>query len=229
MAAPATNIPEAESLEQETSALAVQAEALKITDAASFERAGLFLRGVKAMRERVANTFDPIQTKAHAAWKEVLRQRKTIEEPMERAERIVKGSISTYTLEQERRARVEAARAAAAAKKADEERRLAEAASLEAAGEPEAAAAVLDEPAPPPPPPPAPVARVSGITTRTVWKARVTDKAALIRAVADGKAPSSLLEVDEASLGALARASKGELRIPGVEAFEERGVSARAF
>lgn len=72
----------------------------------------------------------------------------------------------------------------------------------------------------------APVA--AGTAVRTTWKARVTDKAALIKAVAEQSQFENLLEVNDTALNALARSLKANFRLPGIEVYEERGMSARA-
>jgi len=59
----------------ERTELEAKASALAITSQADYETAAGFLRDVKSLLKRVADTFDPIQKKAHAAWKEVLAKR----------------------------------------------------------------------------------------------------------------------------------------------------------
>ena len=49
----------------------------------------------------------------------------------------------------------------------------------------------------------------------------------LVRAVAEGKAPLSLLEINWSALNARAKAEKSTLTIPGIEAYEEVGMRAR--
>lgn len=225
-AAPITKAPEA--LEREATALVVQAKALRITDHASHEAAGAFLRDVKALRQEVAATFDPIVERAHQTHREALAQRRRHDEPLVEAERVVKAAIGAYAAEQERRARIAAAEAAAKARREEEERRLAEAAALEAAGEREEAERVLEEPVYAPPPPPVAVQRVSGVSTREKWSAKIVDKMALVRAVADGKASPELLDVNMATANRLAAALKETLAIPGLRSVSDRVVSARA-
>lgn len=60
-----------------------------------------------------------------------------------------------------------------------------------------------------------------GVSKRVVFKGRVTDKAALVKAVADGKAPITLLEVDETALNKVIGATKGEVQYPGVEIYQD--------
>ncbi|HEU4401903.1 MAG TPA: hypothetical protein VFT43_07335, partial [Candidatus Polarisedimenticolia bacterium] len=65
------------------------------------------------------------------------------------------------------------------------------------------------------------VPKEAGVTFRDAWKARVDDAMALVKAVAEGKAPLAYLTVNQAALDAQARVLKGELRVPGVVAYNE--------
>jgi membrane protein involved in colicin uptake len=72
-------------------------------------------------------------------------------------------------------------------------------------------------------------ARVSGISGRVTYAAQVDDLLALVRAVAEGKAPVEAISANTTFLGQQARAFKkaGPL-YPGVTVVAERGLSARA-
>ncbi len=71
-------------------------------------------------------------------------------------------------------------------------------------------------------------ARVEGTSTREVWSAEVTDKMALIRAVASGQAPAELIDVNTKTLNQMARALKAGLNYPGVRAVCEKQMAVRA-
>jgi hypothetical protein len=68
---------------------------------------------------------------------------------------------------------------------------------------------------------------VSGISTREVWKAEVTDFEALVLFCATGKGPLALLLPNMRVLDAQARSLKNELNILGVRAVPEKIVAAR--
>lgn len=146
--------------------------------------------------------------------------------PLDEAERIVKATMLTYTrkVEEERRkAEAEARRR----KQEEAERLLREAAEAEQAGDAVGAETVLtmaqmvEEMAAPVASAPAPVA--AGISTRKVWKARVTDPAKVPVEVAG----MIIRPIDEGLLNKLAVSSKGTMAIPGVEMYQEESISAR--
>lgn len=223
-----------------------RARALVVEDQDGYERAAVLLREIKGLRSEIADTFGPIVAKALAAHREALAQRKRHEAPLELAERTIKTLMAGYVREEERKAREEAARLEreareeearrqAAEREAEEQTRLAEAEELYAAGKNEEAMAVLDapmpEPDPLPPPPPVvvtPPPRAAGISVRETWSAEVTDLVALVRAVADGKAPAAFLRADLPAINGWARATKGSAQVPGVRVRRETGVAARA-
>jgi hypothetical protein len=68
--------------------------------------------------------------------------------------------------------------------------------------------------------------KVAGISTRTTWSGEVTDKMALIKAVAEGNAPATLLEVNMPALNQMARALKGEMIYPGTKAVATQNIAA---
>lgn len=72
-------------------------------------------------------------------------------------------------------------------------------------------------------------ARVSGISGRVTYAAQVDDLTALVKAIAEGKAPIEAISANTSFLGLQARAFKkvGPL-YPGVTVVAERGLSARA-
>jgi hypothetical protein len=67
----------------------------------------------------------------------------------------------------------------------------------------------------------------SGISYKTTWSGEVTDKMALIKAVAAGKAPETLLDVNTKTLNQMARSMKEFLRYPGVKAVSKKDIAAR--
>lgn len=239
-------LPNDAELARERGDLVAQVEALAITCQPEYELAASFLGWIKALLARVGETFDPICQAADRAHKLAVAKRREHAEPLQRAELRVKAMMSRYVDAENRRirdeaarlereAREEEARRRAAEREAEEAARLAEAEALAAAGMHAEADAVLDAPMPepdpiPPPPPPPTIARptAAGISVRETWSGEVTDLAALVRAIADGRAPLTLVKADPVALGAWARSTKGTVAIPGVRVASGTGIAARA-
>jgi hypothetical protein len=118
-----------------------------------------------------------------------------------------------------------------------EDRRLAEAASLEAKGDQEGASRLLAQPVVVPTVTSAPVfaprppsilpPRVEGIAYRTAWEGEVIDLKALVRAVAEDRAPWTLVQADQVACNKLAAALRGALNVPGLRAVQKRSMSVR--
>lgn len=70
--------------------------------------------------------------------------------------------------------------------------------------------------------------KVSGISTRTNWKATVTDMATFLSCVSANPQYLNLVKVDEKALNQMAKALKSNLNIPGVKVEEERILASRA-
>lgn len=71
-------------------------------------------------------------------------------------------------------------------------------------------------------------AKVSGISMRETWKAEVTDKAALVKFIAENLHLLNLVDVNTSAVNQMAKAMKGNLNIPGIRAYAEKSVAARA-
>lgn len=71
-------------------------------------------------------------------------------------------------------------------------------------------------------------AKVSGISTSKSWKARITDKEALVKHIADHPELLDWVEIKMTGVNGMAKALKQNMRIPGVEAYPDISVSARA-
>jgi len=248
---------ETEEIKTETVVLSEQTQRLVVASQADFEMAGSLLVSIARARDKISKTFDGLIKKAHELHKDVIAQKKTLDDPMANAEKQIRGVMGAYQAqieaERQRAARAEQARQdeerrQAQAKadeerriqlKADEEARLAHAIALEAEGKKAEAQRILNAP-PPPPPMPAPVVqttpaihipeapKANGVSFRQNWKARVVDANLLIQAIAAGHQAVNLMVPNQSALDGIAKALKGEARIPGVEFYSETVSSVRA-
>jgi hypothetical protein len=218
-------MPDASELEFETVDWPARARALAIVDDASYIVAGEMGTGIRALRERIAAFCDPNIRRWHDGHKAACEQKRALEAPLIEAEGVLKGTLRSYHVEQERVRQAEAARLAAEAAREDEDRRLEEATALERAGETEAAQQVLDGASfRPPPVIDAPAPAIRGVSTRKVWRAEVTDLPALLRAVADGTVPRDVVAIQQGALDRAAKAMRSTLAWPGVRAYCDTAV-----
>jgi hypothetical protein len=145
---------------------------------------------------------------------------------LQQTEASYKGAMMRWHGEQERLRREEEARQREAAR-TERERLYAEAQAAADAGHPDEADAISEtEKLIPMPIVPPTVEKISGVSTRKVWRAEVIDKLALIKAVAAGRVPEALLEVNMVVLNAQARALKSAMNYPGVKAVAEGTIAA---
>ena len=243
-------------LSRECATLKGTIEALQVTDATSFEQMGTLLGTVNARLRAVDELFAPIDRAQIEARRVTLGQRKSLEEPLGAAKRVAGDRMATWQEEQERLRR-EAERAAERERQRleDEERQrveretaerlrdaethvLEEAAALEAQGDTVAAARLLEAPVTLDTPvlprpvftPPVAIAappKVAGLSFRDNWTAEVTDLLALVKAVASGAQPITLLQANQTTLNGMARALKESMRVPGVRAVNQKGTTDR--
>lgn len=204
------------------------AKSLTVSDQQSLDVANGFLRDVKAIGAKIAETFDPQISKAHELHRSLLAEKKKYTAPLDEAERIVKRTIAGYLAEEDRKRReAEAERARIEAEaRAEADKKLRAVEKAEAKGNFAKAEALAQEAVnvmeakieEAPVVPDAPVA--TGLSLRKVWKFRIKDAALL---------PREYLIPDEVKIGRVVRALKGDAKIPGVSVYSEDDVSSRAF
>ena len=114
--------PEVQSIERKATDIQGQAAAIAVTNHEQEQAAVDFLKGLKAVRKEVEGTFGPIKEKAHATWKETVAQEKKHLEPLDAAERMVKGKIVYFQDEQEKLRRMEQTRLEELARKEQQKR-----------------------------------------------------------------------------------------------------------
>lgn len=213
-------------IEQRALTLPEKARAIAVEDDASYQLAGGVLLQIKEFRKEINDTFDPIIAKAYAAHKEAKAQKTKVEAPLIEAEGILKPAMATYTTEQERKAREELLRLEAEARKRAEDEVLAAAAQAERDGDRDTAEAIISSPvevAPIVQNPATP--KVNGVSYRDNWTAQVTSLFALVKAIAAGQQPISLVMANLPALNLQAKSLKGEMNIPGVKSVCEKIVA----
>lgn len=211
-------------IEKEVPDVIAQAQRIIVTNNEQETRAVEFLKTIKTMQAEVNDTFSPIVEKAHAAHKEATAQRNKFLNPLLEAEKRIKGRVSNFRLdmerkrmEQERRLREEAEKKAEAerqklqkqAEKAAAKGNEEKAAELQARKEMVQAPTIVVENQ---------TTKQEGMAVRTVWKARIVNP---------NLVPREYLLPNEKLIDSIAKSTKGTLKIAGVEFFEDSIVSMR--
>lgn len=205
-------------LETRALSLPEQARTISIVTAHDYERAGEFLLTVKDLRKEIQETFGPLKEKAWAAHKAIVAEEKRHEDPLIKAEGIVKPLMVAWDREQARIREEEERRLREEARKREEERQLQAAIEAELEGNKAEAEAIIAEPVYVPPVVlPKATPKVVGIATKTNWKFRITDIS---------KIPREYLCPDEVKIGQMVRALKEQFNVPGIEAYPEQNIAA---
>lgn len=185
------------------------------------------LKGIAALRNRIKEYHAPNIKRWYEGHKLAKKQEQEMLEPVEEAERLVKEKIADYRAWEREQARIATEAAAKLAREAAEADRAAQAEALRAEGM-QSAAEILEQSrlVIPAPPPPAPV-ETKGVYTQVRWSAKIVDKLAVIRFVAENPQFSHLVEVSQKEANSLARAQQQNLLIPGLEAVATESTSVR--
>lgn len=211
-----------------------RAAAEQIADPESYTSASELLLGIKELRREANEVFDPIIATALQAHRTAVAQKRTVTDPLDEADRLIKRGMVAYDEAQARREEERRRRLEAEARREEEDRRLAQAVALEQAGREfgddglvAEADALIAEPIETPPVRVEPARpKVAGISYTTRWSASVTDLMALVRYVAANPQFSNLLTPNMPALNGMARSLRGSLALPGVRAVSSRDVSA---
>lgn len=213
-----------------------RARATAIVDTSTYVAAAELLKGIKALRVRIGETFDPHIGRAFQAHRALCKEKQDAEAPLTEAERILKTALVAYDDAQERIRRAEEARLREVARLAEEQRQLEEAAAIELEAErhndPELrslATQLLEAPVHTPAViAPRTTPKVAGITFRETWSARVVDTRALIAYVAQHPECTNYLTPNLTALNAAVRAQREGFKVAGVEAVCQKSAAAGA-
>lgn len=196
------------------------ANSFVVNSAEDYENAGVFGRKLKRLAEQVKDYWKIPKDLAHKAHTDICSKEKVMLAPIQAAEKVIKAKMSAYNVEQER-IRREAEEAARKAAREAAERKLDEAIALSNNGNSEEAEIALEESAI--------MEDVSSTITLSTDKPKTdgisSKKDWVIKSIDHTKVPVELAgvvirPVDEKAVMRLIRASKGQIKIDGIE-FEE--------
>ena len=211
------------------------AKSIMIVDDTTREIAAEFTSKARKMVKAIDVEFKPNIEKAHVLHKELLAQKNKLAAPFKQAQVIVDAEIKRDYFEQEkerRRLEREAQIKADAEKTRQEQEQQADAEELIEAGDIEEAEAVLDaDVVTAPVVPVAPSQKTTRTAAGTVSmrkdiKVTVLDPMVVVKAVATGQLPITLIKVDEGAAKRYAKAS-GLKAMPGFRVEETASVSGR--
>lgn len=180
-----------------------------------------FLRRIKSQKAAIVNFFSEPKQKAHDAWKSIVSREKFFTNRIDRAEQIIKKEITLFDDEQERIRRERQAKLQAEAdEKARKERERLEkrAAGLKTLEKKEEALRAAEEVVAPVVHVEPEIEKTEGEARQTVWKARIVDV---------DKIPREYMIPNEKAINAVARSTKGQIAIPGVEIYSENILKVR--
>lgn len=179
---------------------------ITVTDQASYEAAGEILREIAARKKAIKDKFAEPKKTAAAAHKAICNLENELLANVTARESEIRQKMTVFWQAEQQRIAAEQERKR---KEAEEMARIAMEAEAsgdtETAAEAVAIAAVTEASVTEAP-------KAAGVSMREVWEAVVTDKS---------KVPLEYMEVNMSALNAVARATKGQIKIPGIS-FEKR-------
>lgn len=223
--------PEAAPLVKETDAIVAQASNLKIVNADHYAETANDLMRIKGLLKKINETFDPIIADAHKTHRSACDAKKSLTDPLTGAEKAIKKAMVDYDEEQERIAREleENLRKEAEAKAEEKRQAMIDQADLAielgADDEAEELLNQADSVQVLTPLVSSNTVSVGGIAKKKTWKARVTNP----KLVPAYFGEFEIRKINEGQLNRISQMTGGAAKIPGVEFYEERGISARSI
>ncbi len=214
-------------IREEVSGVTIQVEGMIVDSEDAYQMAAELGTAIKTQAKKVAEFFAPMKKRASDAHKEICAREKMMLSPLQAAEKELKNKMGTYRLEEDRKRR-EAEEAARRAALEEQRRKEAEALALAEQGREDEAMNALAEAevaenvvktgvyAPPP-------QKVSGVSVSKDWAITKIDPDKVPIEIAG----AVIRPVDEAAIMRLIRATKGGIKIPGVEFTEKAKMSFR--
>lgn len=208
-----------ETKQKDWAAIAVQqSKILSVATQQDYDNAAELCKDIKSRIKQIEDYWKPLKEKAYGAWKDICSKEKQLLSPFTKAESDIKAKMTTFQrqkLEEERLLREEQERW----KREEAERLLQEATKAEQAGNDEHAEYLVEvaeqtqnmqfkQPK---------QVKTAGTAVKTTWKARVINEK-LVPVEIMG---AMIRPIDTKVLDKLAKASKGNMQIPGVEFYED--------
>lgn len=210
-------------IQEQSFSLPDEAKHIIVNDNDSLREANKFYQGCKSVIETIHKHMDPIRDSNYKSWKESIKLIQKLEEAPFQAMKTVKPKMIAYKekVQEEIRKKEKEAQDKIDAEKKKAEDLLEKAAEQETAGDKEEADETLEEaeameekakestmkmkdiPE---------AAKTPGMTMRKIPKWRIIKLADI---------PRDYMKIDEVKIGAVVRAAKGQIKIPGIEVYFE--------
>lgn len=210
-----------EELESVVPALASRAQSLVVCNQATYDEAAKIILELLTPREKeIDNVLGKAKEEAFELYKKASARYNEFMNPVVDAKKVLKQKCAAWEQEQKRIQEQEQRRLDEEARRLEQEQRATLAVQAEEAGASKKEVnAILDAPPVVTAVQAAPVfQKATGLRTREIWSASVTNKVALVKHVAKNPALIHLVDANMSTLNAMARAQKQLLNIPGVEA-----------
>jgi hypothetical protein len=218
-------------LKKDVDQLVLDASKIKqVTTPEELESANNAGRVLQASTKEVADFYTPLKRQVDAFKAPLLLHEKEFAGPVDAEKRRLGGLITGYNQEVQRKQQEAERLAREEAEAAARKEQLERAAELDEAGDSEAAYAVLEEPimaAPVVIQQEAPV-RMVGQVSKTTYRCIVTDVKALLKAVAEGKAPMQCFTLDQGWLDKKAALDKDGFSLPGCKLDKQAATHFRS-
>lgn len=211
--------PETQAIIKQSESLAAQLQSFKITNQDEYTTAGEYLKSVKSATKQLEELRVSMTKPLDESKKRIMDFFRKPLDILAQAESTLKKGVLTYQQEQERKRREEEARLAEIQRK-EAEKLAKKAEKAEAKGNTEKAEELrqqAQETQMITPTVANKVEKVAGISTKKIWRFKIVDT---------NKIPRQYLIPNEKMLGQVAQATKGTLKIEGVEFYADEIISA---
>lgn len=205
-----------------------RAQSLTIVTVEDYSNAGAFLHTIKNRAKEIDTLRMSMTRPLDDAKAKIMSFFRPATDKLNDAATIISRTMITWETEQERIRKEAQAKAEEAARKRSEDENIALAAELERSGDTELAEQVLTSQVEVAPVKIASsVPRTATAFSRETWSGEVTNLMELVKAIAEGKAPISLVQANMVAINGVARSLKSSMKYPGIRAVSSKSMTSR--
>ncbi len=209
------------------------AKDMRVRSPVSYVQAGEHRKGIESLIREIEATRKSLKEPILESGRRLDTVFNGMKKPLIAARGVIDQKLSKYRREEQEKADKKRAEEERKQRELDNRRREAILAAAREQGDSEEEIESTEEeffeaPMVTPTPTPSRIPKVEGLSATIRWSGEVTDINALVHAVAEGKAPIDLLQINTAELNRLAKALRSTMNVPGVRAVSTESFTQRS-
>jgi len=221
---------EEKQLTQDVQPVIVQSTQLQVATKDDYYNASEFLKDIKSAQKKVVEFFEDMKANTYKAWKEICNKEKSFLDPLSGAERLVKGKMLEWKLEEDRKAeeeRIKLQKEVEAKAEREREKLLKKSENMKTESKQEEYMERAENVVTPIIEVQSKAEKVKGVSVSTTYEFEIVDKKEFVKAATNDDNLLGFIEINLSGLNKIAKATKGNVNYPGLKVNEKKLMSTR--